>query len=521
MNGAFSIIIYDKMRQKIFCASDRFGTIPLFYYLRGATLFISDIFFSIVEQLKKISIDHDSVRELILSGYVGGSRNIVSSICEVPQATIIQFDLLNNTSIAKKETRYWRLSYVSHSSQSESKLIDAFIEIMNEVFKRFSSALNSKNWRLLVMLSGGMDSRLLLTFLLRHNYHNLSTLSYGTINDRDVAIAKKVAQHLCVEHIENLVKDHGFFNREFIKKYVYIMGETTRFTCGIGLQYSLLNHSLEMDCFIPGHSFDAATGSQLTPEIFALSTKEDVYALIFQTHFTSLGEKSILCLFGKDAVTEQVMKKRDEFEVDSSDLIGSFERWNFENRQRRLILREKRTYARKANWILPFYDYQLVDFFAGVLYPMKYRQKLYVNAFIKDDRFNKVFSLPYKKGTLKRIEKLSLAEKYIIHKPGTMMSRLYGKYYGARRKLGKLCTRYEYDFSGPIPIEYWWYNTQGFKEKICNILHEFQHDDQFYNKSYLDYLLFSEKMPSKFIHEGIPSLLTLNFMCQLMRKQTS
>jgi asparagine synthetase B (glutamine-hydrolysing) len=519
MNGSFSVIIHDSLNRKIICVSDRFGTVPVYYYFNQTSLFVSDQFMSVARQLDNIDIDPDSARELILAGYVTGNRTLAKSIYEVGAASIITFGIHSKKGfVVKEEQRYWKLSYASRPSVTEGGLAIRFREILDDVFSRFANALNARNLHSKVLLSGGIDSRLLLTSFINNNYHSISALSYGAIDDPEVAAAKKTAEYLHVPQTVDIVADPDFLTREFIEERIKIMGETTRFTSAIGLRHTLLNHSLKMDCLISGHSISTTTGHGLVPEVFGMSNVKDVYALIFDTHFPLVEKKNITGLFGKEAIERQMAKIQQEFDTDPDDLIGSYERWNFENRQRKLILRELRTWATIARWMLPYYDHRFIDFFASVPYPLRYKQKLYINALLQDERVGAVFSLPvYKRGILKKIERESFAEDYLCRRPGTFLAGLYGRGFRIKRRIRESRQRYACSNTGPIPLEYWWHHTPGFREKLRGLVRESQPDEPFYDKEYLDYMLSREKVSSRFIHAGIPSVLTLNFMCRCLK----
>ena len=67
----------------------------------------------------------------------------------------------------------------------------------------------------------------------------------------------------------------------------------------------------------------------------------------------------------------------EDFDM-SQDTLGLIDRWNVENRQRRMILMELRAYEELGRWMLPFYDNELVDFFSGVPHDFRIAQNLYI-----------------------------------------------------------------------------------------------------------------------------------------------
>jgi hypothetical protein len=47
------------------------------------------------------------------------------------------------------------------------------------------------------------------------------------------------------------------------------------------------------------------------------------------------------------------------------DVVGEMYRWSVENRQRKLIAMEQRTYERIGPWVFPLHDHRVTDFFLG------------------------------------------------------------------------------------------------------------------------------------------------------------
>ncbi|MDZ7778284.1 MAG: hypothetical protein U5L09_23030 [Bacteroidales bacterium] len=70
---------------------------------------------------------------------------------------------------------------------------------------------------------------------------------------------------------------------------------------------------------------------------------------------------------------------------DSDDFISSFIRWDVEQRQRRYIARSAYQYKENNNTkvLLPFFDYELMDFFADLPFKYLWNARLYTNTQLK------------------------------------------------------------------------------------------------------------------------------------------
>ena len=69
LNGIFALIIFDKISNKIYCARDRLGVKPLYYYNDGDNIY----YFSKNKKFKKIiknlKINDEIIKYYLITGY--------------------------------------------------------------------------------------------------------------------------------------------------------------------------------------------------------------------------------------------------------------------------------------------------------------------------------------------------------------------------------------------------------------------------------------------------------------------
>ena len=64
--------------------------------------------------------------------------------------------------------------------------------VLNNIFKKIINKY--KNSRIVIPLSGGLDSRLVLSKLVQHNHKKILAISYGPKDSPEVITAKKLAK---------------------------------------------------------------------------------------------------------------------------------------------------------------------------------------------------------------------------------------------------------------------------------------------------------------------------------------
>ena len=135
--------------------------------------------------------------------------------------------------------------------------------------------INSANGRqIIVPLSGGLDSRFIVTGLRKFNYKNVICISYGLKNNIEAILAKKIAKKLGYKWIFIEYKPKKFkryFYSEDYNKYLTYCDSLTSIHF-IGEYYMLKelddNSLIEKDAiFVNGQSGDFITGNHIPSEL--------------------------------------------------------------------------------------------------------------------------------------------------------------------------------------------------------------------------------------------------------------
>ncbi|MFD7510563.1 asparagine synthase (glutamine-hydrolyzing) [Streptomyces sp. NPDC059853] len=158
VRGMFALALWDKRRNQLHFARDRFGVKPLFHHRNGERVVFGS-------EMKAVFLDHASPRELdwesaladqAMSGapvFADGSPNTWFKEIElVPAATVVTTDLRTG---AVSHHRYWE--FPEFGRDDETTEVD-FIRTYGELLQESVRECETADVELGIFLSGGIDS---------------------------------------------------------------------------------------------------------------------------------------------------------------------------------------------------------------------------------------------------------------------------------------------------------------------------------------------------------------------------
>jgi asparagine synthase (glutamine-hydrolysing) len=200
LKGMFAIAIWDESRKSLLLARDRLGKKPLHYaFSNGRLLFGSEIK-AILAIAPELAVPNpEALLQYFYFGYVPDPLTAFAAIRKLPPGHLMEY-----FRGSLKERCYWDVpAYGSAPPQSEeeclqileSKLAEAVrIRLMSEV-------------PLGVLLSGGVDSSIVVALMARASSSPVKTFSIGFAEDRfnEAQYARVVAERFGTEHHEMVV----------------------------------------------------------------------------------------------------------------------------------------------------------------------------------------------------------------------------------------------------------------------------------------------------------------------------
>ncbi len=197
INGMFAFALWDKRKQKLLIARDKFGEKPLYYgVFDGKLIFASEPKVLLANPSVKAEINLDSLRSYLSFDYVPAPNSIFRGISKLPAA---HFLTVEKGEI--KTRRYWNLSWHKNgSTPSIEKAAEELRELLADAVRMRMVA----DVPLGILLSGGVDSSTVAAFATQFSTEKVKTFSIGFEEDSfdESKFARQVAAHLGTEHYE-------------------------------------------------------------------------------------------------------------------------------------------------------------------------------------------------------------------------------------------------------------------------------------------------------------------------------
>ena len=175
LHGMFAFAIWDRRQQRLFLARDRMGIKPLYFTQDEKRLrFASNPQALLAAGGVDTSIDPVALHhQFTLHAVIPAPRTILNGIRKLVPATGISIDCQGEM----LETRYWHLqSARPDKAMSEQEWTDAIHDALREAVRK---RLDVADVPVGVLLSGGLDSSLLVALLAEAGVNDLLTFSIG------------------------------------------------------------------------------------------------------------------------------------------------------------------------------------------------------------------------------------------------------------------------------------------------------------------------------------------------------
>lgn len=366
MNGFFAVVQFSENSCRL--AVDHVRSVPLFYSHDTTPLRVSDDCCWIEDDLGTVERQTWADLEFLCLGYVTGNdtRNPRIKQCLPGEAVFL------SPGRASRSVRYFRYQHAATPS-CRRDFADAFLQVLDEVFQRLLQVAAGRP--IVVPLSGGFDSRLVVIMLRRLGYDGTISFSYGRPGNRESRISQSVAHDADIpwefvpySNLQWALSYHSADRR----RYERYAGTLASLACyqdwpavGALTRQALVPHD---SVYVPGHSADMLAGSRSTifPAIYSEQNFQGSVAdFVRQYHYVLWpGADDPQWAIAMDRLDRQV---REMEEAGISSAASVFESWDWENRQAKFIVNSVRTYDFYGqSWWLPFWDRAFVRFWAGV-----------------------------------------------------------------------------------------------------------------------------------------------------------
>lgn len=197
LEGMYALALYDAADHQLTLVRDRFGIKPLYWTQPtpgGAVIFASEIKAIFAAGLIKPEIDVEKIPTYLAHGYVPAPATIFKGIHKLPPAHHAVIDRSGNMHIS----RYWRADGTTGDVRNADEAVEQLDRLLSEsVAQQLRSDVPVG-----ALLSGGLDSGLIVAHAARQSSHRLKTFTVrfqGAVVDES-PLAEQVAQRFDTDH---------------------------------------------------------------------------------------------------------------------------------------------------------------------------------------------------------------------------------------------------------------------------------------------------------------------------------
>ena len=376
-NGSFALVV--ETRDSILCVVDRIRSIPLFYAITGTRFIIADDATYIVDQMK-LPFNEKNGAEFLVTGFVTGHETLFDGVEQIRGGEYRIYSKKDHSVTPVVYHRFWHKDFFSGSDEELLKYLDtAFVH----VFQRLIASAKRNGFHIVVPLSGGLDSRIIVAMLKRLGVEDVICFSYGKKGNHEAEISKKVAEALgyqwyFVEYTHDKWNQcyHSDEARAF-QRYAGNVSVLPHFQDFLAVKELKETGKIPKNAvFVPGHSGNLIAGDCLPRKILSMSfTRDQFISFSLDEHYLlwpwyEKGGEDLRALF-----QQKILQSVGDIDIyDAESLANAIEYFNGYERQGKFIVNSVRVYEFFGYaWRIPFWDAELMDFFLKV--PLKYRMR--------------------------------------------------------------------------------------------------------------------------------------------------
>jgi asparagine synthase (glutamine-hydrolysing) len=198
--GMFAFAIWDGRKKRLFLARDRIGIKPLYYHFsEGTFLFASELKALMSFSIFKRDIDPDSIPLFLHYQYIPAPRTIFKNTFKLLPGQFLTYE--NNTI---KTHTYWQLPDIKGELSDSALNEEDKLQQLDDLLTRAVSDRLISDVPLGALLSGGIDSSIVVALMQKVNSSPVRTFSIGFKEKEynEANWAAKVARHLGTDHTE-------------------------------------------------------------------------------------------------------------------------------------------------------------------------------------------------------------------------------------------------------------------------------------------------------------------------------
>lgn len=381
LNGFFALVWHAD--GQLVAAVDRIRSMPLFYTENDGMACISDDAEWIRQQAGDDVMDPVARDEFRLVGHVTGRNTLYPNVKQLQAGELLIVDVAESGPTFALH-RYFRYLHVEPDTYDAPLLREALERHVEDSFRRLIDYAAGR--QIVVPLSGGYDSRLVVTTLSRLGCKNVLAFSYGMPGNKEAAYSKNVADALRMpwhfaEYSNKKWRDSTDLRRHY-QKWASGWVSLPHIQDWLAVYDLQREGIIDRDAvFVPGHTCCRRnTGAPAVPARGQVLNTETLIDMILQRHYCRSVGKS-----GPDRRLdiwkERIVASGEIDEIHSPvEFASAFERWEWQERQAKFICNSVRVYEFFGyDWWMPLWDAGFIQFSQHVPLALRAGRRWYVD----------------------------------------------------------------------------------------------------------------------------------------------
>ena len=371
--GQFAVVLVKG--DEVWMATDKLRSVPL-YYCKGDEVMASDSAYSLFNEITDPEINEEEVSTFISMGYTLNNTLLVRDIFQVVGGSyvILGKESQNDFYHISSTGNIYERGFDTCSTELAGKL--------EEIFRAHFTALMDKF--IVIPLSAGYDSRFIALMCKKYHPQNVLCYTYGREDNPEFAHAGEVAGRLGFQWVRIVYNDDlikGFVDDPvFHQYYKYASGLGSMFFMQeyFAVKYLKENDLIPADSvFVPGHAGNIIGGEHLIPALKTrIKTMDDLTGEILRI-FSGLLK---LTAREKRHIRSRIAENTA---LEDYKMWTVFENWDIKERQSKFIVNSAAVYPFFGyQYIIPYWDGELIDFFSRVPFDYKLNKKVYNHTLI-------------------------------------------------------------------------------------------------------------------------------------------
>lgn len=333
------------------------------------------------------AFDPATVLEFAMAGFVTGGETVVRDLRQIEAGSFLLFD----AAVAPAPRRYF--TYLPEAAE-QGREIDWPQRLRDALDAAFAEIVARTAGRpVLVPISGGFDSRLVLCKLHEHGCRDLTAFSYGTPGNTDAAAGRAVAEALGVPW--RFVPSSGARARRFFAsadrrdywRFADNLSTIPNFQDLQALQDLRAAGALHKDTVvINGQTGDFLSGGHILKTVRDGTTGETALTkALFAKHFSlwrrldSPANRMTVVHRMHHQMAAVFPDLATDAPLEWPDVMALCQYWEFNERQAKYVINGQRIYEYFGlGWELPLWNFGLIRLFRDAPAELKLGQRLYI-----------------------------------------------------------------------------------------------------------------------------------------------